>query len=109
MIYEVNISRQAEEDLRGIYRYIASELLVPENAEGQLSRIEDCIVSLEEMPRRFCQYENEPWKSRGLPIVPVDNYCVLYIPDDEAMTVTIVRVMYNGRNIEKQLNDNTKM
>lgn len=36
MIYEIVLSRQADSDLRGIYEYIAFELLAPENAEGQL-------------------------------------------------------------------------
>ncbi|SEV98965.1 hypothetical protein SAMN05421659_1031 [[Clostridium] fimetarium] len=31
------------------------------------------------MPERFHEYENEPWKSWGLRMMSVDNYCVLYI------------------------------
>ena len=48
------------------------------------------------------------WKSRGLRILPVDNYVVLYIPDEDRKTVEILRVMYGGRNIDKQLNLYTK-
>lgn len=29
--------------------------------------------------------------------MPVDNYVVFYIPDEDTKTVTVVRVMYNGR------------
>ena len=36
MIFKVEISSQAEEDLRGIFEYIAFELLSPENATRQL-------------------------------------------------------------------------
>ncbi|GEN32108.1 plasmid stabilization system protein ParE [Cerasibacillus quisquiliarum] len=35
--------------------------------------------------------------------MPVDNFVVLYIPKTEIKTVTIIRVMYGRRNIEKQL------
>jgi len=35
---------------------------------------------------RFCGYVNEPWKSQGLRMLPVDNYCVLYIPDMKQKT-----------------------
>ena len=35
MIFEVEISDQAEADLRGIFEYIAFTLLAPENATGQ--------------------------------------------------------------------------
>lgn len=34
MIYELSITEQADADLRGIYEYIAFELLSPENAAG---------------------------------------------------------------------------
>ncbi|MBQ8538462.1 MAG: type II toxin-antitoxin system RelE/ParE family toxin, partial [Ruminococcus sp.] len=40
---------------------------------------------------------------KGLRMMPVDNYIVFYIPDNDKNTVTIIRVMYGGRNIERQL------
>ena len=35
MMFDVQISEQADADLRGIYEYIAFELLSPQNAAGQ--------------------------------------------------------------------------
>ena len=81
MIYEVELSEQADSDLRGIFEDIAFELQSPENASGQLDRLEEQILSLDTMPERYRKYEKEPWKSRGLRVLPVDNYVVLYIPD----------------------------
>lgn len=66
MIYEIEISVQADSDLRNIYEYIAFELQSPENAVGQLDRLEESILGLNQMPERFREYENEPWHSRGL-------------------------------------------
>ncbi len=108
MIYKVETSLQAEEDLRGIFEYIAFELLSPENAGRQLERLEKQILSLNEMPERFSKYGKEPWHSRGLRFVAVDNYIVFYILDTSARTVTVLRVIYSGRNMEKQLSVNTK-
>ena len=71
MIYDIVISDQAEIDLRGIFEYIAFELQAPENASGQLDRLEACIMDLDHMPKRYRQYELEPWKSRGLRVAPV--------------------------------------
>ena len=90
MIYEVELSEQADSDLREIFEYIAFEL------------------SLDTMPERYRKYEKEPWKSRGLRVLPVDNYVVLYIPDSDKKVVTILRVMYAGRDIDNQLNLHTK-
>ena len=108
MIYEVELSEQADSDLRGIFEYISFELQSPENASGQLDRLEEQILSLDTMPERYRKYEKEPWKSRGLRVLPVDNYVVLYIPDSDKKVVTILRVMYTRRDIDHQLNLYTK-
>ena len=94
--------------MRGIFEYIAFELQSPENASGQLDRLEEQILSLDTMPERYRKYEKEPWKSRGLRVLPVDNYVVLYIPDCDKKVVTILRVMYTRRDIDHQLNLYTK-
>lgn len=44
MKYDVTFTEQAENDLRGIFEYIAFDLLSPENAAGQLDRIEEKIL-----------------------------------------------------------------
>ena len=108
MIYGVEVSEQADSDLREIFEYIAFELQSPQNASGQLDRLEEQILSLDTMPERYRKYEKEPWKSRGLRVLPVDNYVVLYIPDSNKKVVTILRVMYAGRDIYNQLNLHTK-
>ena len=103
MKYKIEISEQADKDLRNIYEYIAFELQDPENASGQIDRLEKHILSLDSMPEKYRIYDKEPWKSRGLHILPVDNYVVLYIPDTDTKVVTILRIMYSGRDIDKQL------
>lgn len=100
MIYEVIITKQADADLRGIYEYITFELLSPDNAAGQLERLEKRIMALEEFPEKFRPYEKEPWCSRGVRVMPVDNYLVFYILDKREKVVEILRVMYTGRNID---------
>lgn len=91
MNYEVELSEQADSDLRGIFEYIAFELQSPENASGQLDRLEEQILNLDIMPERYRKYENEPWKSRGLRVLPVDNYVIFYIPDSIRMTIAAFR------------------
>ena len=90
MIYELEVSEQADSDLRGIFEYIVFELQLPENASGQLDRLEEQILSLDTMPERYRKYEKEPWKSCGFRVLPVDNYVVLYIPDSDKKVVRIL-------------------
>ena len=107
MMFDVHISEQADNDLRGIFEYIAFELLAPENAAGQLDRLEEAISKLDHMPEKYRMYEREPWRSRGLRVFPVDNYLVFYIPDAETKIVTVIRVMYGGRDVDKELKRHT--
>jgi toxin ParE1/3/4 len=100
MIYEIVITEQADADLRSIYKYIADELQSLQNASGQLDRLEQNIMKLDQLPERFRIYPKEPWLSRGLRIMPVDNYTVFYIPDPDKAIVTVVRVMYGSRNYD---------
>ena len=103
MQFEVELTERADRDLRNIFLYIAVDLNAPENAERQINRLWDAILSLDELPGRYRRYETEPWHSLGMRVLPIDNFVVLYIPDLEEKIVRIVTVMYGGRDISEQL------
>lgn len=103
MIYSVVITKQAEEDLRGIFEYISFILYVPEYAAGKLQKLEQAISRLNYMPERYKKYDEEPWETLGLRKMPVDNYNVFYYVDNEINQVTVLRILYNKRNENEQL------
>ena len=78
MRFDIQISEQADKDLREIYEYIAFELLNPISAAGQIDRLENAISKLDHMPERFRRYEREPWYNKGLRVFPVDN-CLVFL------------------------------
>lgn len=102
--YIVSYSQDSLDDLIGIYSYIADELLVPETAARQVSRIREEICSLDFMPARYALVEWEPWHSMRIHQLPVDNFIVYYLIDDDASTVTVVRIFYGGRDIKGIIN-----
>ncbi|MDR1606315.1 MAG: type II toxin-antitoxin system RelE/ParE family toxin [Streptococcaceae bacterium] len=104
MSFEVKIMPQAELDLRGIYEYIAYTLQSPMSANGQLDRLAEQILKLDTFPTGYPAYSKEPWKTRGLRYMLIDNYIAYFIPNEETEIVSVLRVMYKGRNIEEQLN-----
>ena len=87
MIYSIVLTPQAKTDLGEIFRYIAVELQSMQNAERQLTRLQDAIASLDQMPERYRVYDRPQWKKRNLRVMPVDNYLVFYIPthDDSSL------------------------
>lgn len=101
--WKVVYTKQAESDVRSIFEYIAFSLLEPDVAKNQSWRIMDMVAKLKEMPLRHPLYPKEPWYSKGLRVLPVDNYSVFYLPVETKTVVAVIRIMYGGRDIEKQL------
>lgn len=96
--YTVIYSPQARDDLRDIYTYIASDLQVPDTAKNQINRVRTKIRSLDFMPARYSVVGWEPWQSMQMHKLPVDNFIVYYIVDSEIFTVTVIRIVYAGRD-----------
>ena len=88
---------QADKDIRAIYEYLALSLMSPENADAQLSRLEERINNLDTLPKRFPIYKND------IRIMPVDNYLVFYMVDDHLKDVSVLRFMYGKHDIENSL------
>ena len=105
MKYQIFYTNSARQDLKNIYRYISEDLVEPEIAAKLTDKIMKAIRSLDEMPQRYRLFDEEPWHSRGLRILPVNNYLVFYLLDDEKTVVTILRIIYGGRDISKQLSE----
>lgn len=105
MSFKIIYSARARKDLRNIHTYIEHGLLEPETAKRVSDRIMERIRSLDEMPMRFRLYGEEPWRSQGLRVLPVDKYLVFYVPNEDEMTVEIVSIIYSGRDIGKQLEE----
>lgn len=103
--YDIIYSPQAFLDLAGLYEYIRFTLEVPKTAEKQVNHIRNAVRSLETMPMRYPLVGWEPWCSKGIRRVLIDNYTVFYQVDENKTTVTIIRIFYSGRNIENIVNN----
>lgn len=103
MTYSVEMTRQASNDIRLIFEYIAFEIGSLQNAAEQLGRLENKILSLNKMPERHKVYDDPMWVKRKLRMMPVDNYCVFYLCEPTAKKVVIIRVIYSSRDMEREL------
>ena len=61
--YKVIIEESAQQDIRGIYEYIANTMMEPQIAIRLIVRIRKAIAGLNNMPERFSFYDKEPWRS----------------------------------------------
>ena len=104
MIWKVYYTSDADRDLQDIYDYIADVLFEPAVAVKQTTRIMDATDTLENMPFRYKLYDKNPWRTKGLRVMPVDKYLVFYLPDESNNTIAVIRIMYRGRDVDVILN-----
>ena len=104
MNWNIQYTPDAERELDGIFTYIHDILMEPSVAKKQLARIRDSAISLDYFPLRHRLCEHEPWRSRGVRVLPVDNYLIFYHPDESTHIVTILRIIHGARDIATQLN-----
>lgn len=95
--YKVSIVKQAKEDMRDTFKYIAKDLCEPQVANRIYNSIYLKIVSLETMPNRNSLIDDEPYKARGVRMLLAENYRIFYIVDENDESVKVLRVIYNRR------------
>ena len=101
--YNVKITRRALADMDTVYDYIAHSLQAPDTAEKQYDRIADGIMSLNIFPERCKLFDSQPEHNMGLRQLLVDNYSVIYVVEEN--TVTILRVLYSASDICARLKE----
>ena len=105
MSWDIEISDIAQDDLREIHSYIASELRSPDDARRIVRTILQEIWTLNEMPERFRSYPRGALASRGVRVMDVGNFRVYYLPENGV--VSVVRILYYRRDADAALTEHT--
>lgn len=98
MSFSVTIQPDAAVELDDIYAYIAGELKNPLDAGRVVSRIEDAVMALCDMPYRAPLARDPRFAIQGVRTLTVGNYIVYYIVDDVVAEVSVVHVAHHLRN-----------
>ena len=96
--YKIIITPDAEEDLVELRNYIADVLLARDTARNYIRTIRKEIGSLSELPARYKPVDDEPWHSRGVRRIIVNNFFVYYRIDEGHKRVYILNVIYARRD-----------
>lgn len=97
--YHIKLYPRAYRDMEEIYRYIAIEKQVPENAKAQTDRIWRAIKKPEIFPGSHQDRLEGKYAGKGYKQLLVDNYMAIYKIDETEKTVYIITVQYQGRNM----------
>jgi toxin ParE1/3/4 len=101
--YSVKVTTSAEMQMEQISLYIAYDLENPEAALTLLNTLELSISKLSTLPHRFALIDKEPWRSKGIRVMPVKNYFVYYWISEEENKVQVTAVIYQKREQKRQL------
>ena len=101
--YNVQITPQAQQQMKEIVDYISYELCAPDAAAHLLDKLEKNIMSLSDFPDRFSVIEENPWDTQGIRKIIVNNFLIYYWIDKTQITVHVIAVIYNKRDQFVQL------
>lgn len=96
--YSVKLTNRAQRDLDSIYTYIAQTLLERETALALIEKIENEILSLEQMPYRWPERRKGVYANRGYRQMLVKNYTVIYRVDEAKKQVIVITIRYSSSN-----------
>lgn len=101
--YKITVSDPSKRDIKGLVFYIRNNLNQPQIAYKLAEKIRTDIRSLDSLPTRFPIASEELWAKKGLRKAVFGNYIIAYSVDEEALTVTIIRVLHAKSDWEKIL------
>ena len=103
--YAVEMTRQAEEQLSEIIRYISVTLQSSQAGMNTLDALEEEIGSLSAMPFRYQAIEDDPAGDRGIRKTRAKNFNIYYQVDEAQKRVNILAVCYARRD-QKRIIEN---
>ena len=98
MNYRVTLTPQAIEQIHEIALYISQSLQEPETARHWTDLLYKEISGLGFMPSRYPLTVEEPWHTYGIHKMPVKNFIVYYLVDEERGIVSVTAVIYGRRD-----------
>jgi len=96
--YRVDVSEPAENDLKDIVRYIASQLSAPISALQMMELLEEAMSRLSNMPQRCPLVADECLSQMGYRKLPIKNYVVFFSIDEKNKVVDVERILYGRRD-----------
>ena len=103
--YGYQFTKHATDDLNGIVSYLSDELESPSAAEHFFNQLTAAIDAVRTFPEGAPLVANEYLPRSDVRKAQVGSYLMYYLPDQQAKTITILRIVYAKRNLEEILRE----
>lgn len=97
MMYDIEITREAENDLNEAVDYIEYTLKNPRAADGFVDAVSETVSALAEFPERGSIADDPVLGAWGFRFVPVNNYIIFCTISKERQRVYVIRLLYGKR------------
>lgn len=97
MLFRVNITKEAEQDVYDAIDYLEAVLFNRRAADELAALAENTIMSLAVYPRRYQLCNDIVLQAYGVRYVPVKKYLLLYTIDEELRQVNVLSFVYGRR------------
>ena len=101
--YKVDVSKDAENDLLDIVRYIASEFSAPITALNMMELLEEAMTSLSKTPQRVPLVRDDRLAQIGYRHLGIKSYLVFFKIDEKNKMVNVARILYARRDWKRIL------
>lgn len=101
MAYRVTETESAEKDIDEILGYIAVKLGNLSAAAAFADEIEQRYEKLSDNPYMYEHARDSRLKAQGYRRIPIKNYVMLYLVDDDKREVIVARVFYGKQEYTK--------
>ena len=96
--YDVRLTDTVDADFGEIFDYIAVDLMEPITAGKLVDRMYEACQSLEKLPYKYPLSRDSFLASQGFRVMPVGNYLIFYVVDEENSRVIVHRAVHGKRN-----------
>lgn len=101
--YSVNVTTDAQAQMQATTTYIAVELQAKDTARKWLAEMKKGLASLSSMPARIPLTPEEPWHSRGIHRLLIENFYAYFWIDEDKRQVWVIAVIYSRAEQASQL------
>jgi plasmid stabilization system protein ParE len=103
VLYRVDISEVAENDLLDIVRYITFQFSAPMTAFNMMELLEEAMMSLSNMQQRISLVRDDRLSQMGYRCLNIKNNIVFFTIDEKNKVVDVERILYARRDWRRVL------
>ena len=102
-MFDVQVTKAADEDIDGIVDYIAVKLANPSAATAFVEKVQTCYNALKQTPMMFPKCLNPRLQRLGYRKALVSNYILIYKVETNTQRIYVLRVFYGGQDYVRKL------